>query len=782
MAINVQRMALSRTAEEIYIIKSDGRRERFDPNKIAMSLIKIGVPYKISARITDSISAQVHDGMTTKELRSIVLNALLQYDEKFALKYKHSHELLVRTSRGTLEPFDEEKITTSLIKECNLDRETAEKISKKVKAQLRKLNVQYLTAPLIREVVTVALLEEGLEDARNRYTRLGMPVYDVTQLIERGSRENANLHHNPETVHKFAGDQILREYLLVSVLPKHIADAHMRGEIHLHDVEYYAIRPNCLQHDLRWFMLHGLKVDGTGDHTSVARAPKHASVAALHAAKILAASQTNMAGGQAFDFFNVFMAPFLKGLSYREVKQIAQMFVYEMNQQYVARGGQVVFSNVGMELDVPDFLMDEPAVGPEGKIVGKYGDFRDEAQRFLHAYLDVLLEGDAVGKPHLFPNTIVKVRKDSFTDEDQRELLFKVHQLFAKYGTPYIANLIPKWQTENANYMGCRTRLDSAWGEYTGMEKPWEATIRTGNIHYHTLNLPRIAYEANGDDSRVFEILDERLQLVEESLKIKHEIIERRLHRDRVLPFLSQSTRDGEMYYRFENVTHTVGYVGMNEFLKYHTGYELHEDDEAYRFALDVAEYIREWTKEKQSETGWRWSFTQTPAESTAGRFARLDLRDFPNAIVNGDPENPETVYYTNSSHLRVSADVPLYRRIQLEAKFHPLTNGGHIAHIFLGEAYPEPEALMKLTEKICKKTEVGLFDYTRDLTTCKNCGRVTGGLHERCPNCGASGEAIEYYSRITGYYQRIGSGSDKTGGWNSAKISELRDRKRYTV
>ncbi len=765
----------------LYVVKSDSRIELFDCNKIVISLIRAGVPYRLACDIADDLHYRIYDGITTKSLRTILLNVIDQKDPEAALKYKQSHEMYVRTSRGTLEPFDYRMIEQSLIKETGIAAETATHVAREVEAKLRKLKVNYLSAPLIREITTVQLLEEGLEEARSKYTRLGMPVHDVTHLIEQGSKENANLHHNPETIHKFAGDQILREYLLVKVLPGHIGDAHMRGDIHLHDADYFAVRPNCLQHDLSWFFENGLRVDGTGKHTSVAAPPKHAMVAALHAAKVLASSQTNMAGGQSLDNFNIFMAPFFTGMSYDEVKQVAQAFVYEMNMQYVARGGQVVFSNIDIELTVPKYLADRPAVGPKGKITGTYSDYHDELVTFTNALLDVFIDGDALGKPHLFPNTIVKVRDSAFRDPEQREMLLKVHRLFSKYGTPYILNLLPDWQHDAVNSMGCRTRLSGDWADKQGYENPSMSTMRTGNIHYNTVNLPRIALEANGDDARVFEILDTRLGIIKDALSIKHDIVDKRLHENRILPFLTQKGKDGVEYYRFRDLTHTVGFVGLNEFTKVHTGAALHEAQDAYDFGMDLIKYMRDWADSMTDLTGWRWTLTQTPAESTAGRFARLDMKEFGNrAIVNGDPAKG-AVYYTNSSHVQVNADVPLFERAKMDGEFHPICNGGHIAHLFLGEGTPDPEGLMSLTEKICRNTNVGLFDYTRDLTTCRSCATVSGGLLNACPNCGGKGADLEYYSRITGYCQRIGSG-DSAGGWNDAKIAELRDRKRYCV
>jgi ribonucleoside-triphosphate reductase len=329
--------------------------------------------------------------------------------------------------------------------------------------------------------------------------------------------------------------------------------------------------------------------------------------------------------------------------------------------------------------------------------------------------------------------------------------------------------------------MGCRTRLSGDWADKQGYDDPSKSTMRTGNIHYNTVNLPRIAIEANGNDQRVIELLDERLDLIQESLEIKHRIIEERLYKNNLLPFLSQS-RDREPYYRFNDLTHTVGFVGLNEFVKTLTGYELHEGAHAYDYGKSILQHMRNWADDLSNQTGWRWTLTQSPAESTSGRFARLDMKEFNGrCILNGDRKTGN-VYYTNSSHIRVNADVTLFERARLEGELHPICNGGHITHLFLGEGTPNPEGLMSLTEKLCKNTNMGLFDYTRDLTVCKSCSKTSGGLQVKCPQCGATGGMLEYYSRITGYCQRIGSGSNQTGGWNDAKVAELRDRKRYCV
>jgi ribonucleoside-triphosphate reductase len=188
---------------------------------------------------------------------------------------------------------------------------------------------------------------------------------------------------------------------------------------------------------------------------------------------------------------------------------------------------------------------------------------------------------------------------------------------------------------------------------------------------------------------------------------------------------------------------------------------------------LEVIKYIADTTARWTEESGLRWVVTQTPAESTAYRLAKLDYGRFPEkAIVRGDLKSG-SIYYTNSSHVRVDARIPLFRRLQIEGAFHPLNTGGMMAHVWIGESYPNPATLWELTKKIAMNTLVGYWAYTKDMTHCNKCKKMAGGLHESCPSCGS--QDVEQYSRITGYYQKI-------SGWNDGKRQELKDRFRIRL
>ncbi|MCK5625705.1 anaerobic ribonucleoside-triphosphate reductase, partial [Candidatus Bathyarchaeota archaeon] len=300
--------------------------------------------------------------------------------------HNNNNNILVRTSKGLMVPFNREKIVKSLIKETGIEKEIADEVAFKVEVEIRHMDLKFLSAPLIREIVNVKLLEKQLEDSRKRYTRVGLPVADVEKMIfgnHKYSNENANLQQNPETVHKLIADNVIREYSLLRIIPTKLGDMHMRGAIHIHDLDYFPTRPFCQSHDARFFFKNGFIADGTGTHTAVAGPAKRAEVALLHALKVLQASQVNCGGGQGLHDFNLFMAPYLRGMDYEELKQIAQTMFFELGEMYVARGGQTVFSSVSVDPGIPKTYADLPAIGPEGKVVGVYGDYEEENRRFF---------------------------------------------------------------------------------------------------------------------------------------------------------------------------------------------------------------------------------------------------------------------------------------------------------------------------------------------------------------------------------------------------------------
>ncbi|HSQ52876.1 MAG TPA: anaerobic ribonucleoside-triphosphate reductase, partial [Acidobacteriota bacterium] len=513
-------------------------------------------------------------------------------------------------------------------------------------------------------------------------------------------------------------------------------------------------------------------------------------------AKILASAQTNFAGGEGFYNFLVFLAPYVRGLGYEKIRQLMQMMFFEYTQAYVARGGQLVFSNIQVQPGVPDLWKNVPVVmhGHVGPDV--YGTYEDEVRTMFKALYDVALKGDYWGKPFNFPKLENSLSPEFFKPEYD-DVWLDVHKAVAKFGQPYFDNLMPAYRGYGKGvscYQCCaycfvETPEDSAdFDEKLNFDNGKHFTM--GSWQVASLNLPRMAYKANRDDERLF---DESRKLMDSALdvfKAKKKWMDLALKNHRI-PFATQRPLDprthekGTQAVDFDQLTFTIGLVGGNEMAQHHTGYQLHENPEAVKILIKLILEMQKYKKELESRSGYKIALARTPAESTAQRFAIADLltdryRDYAEKLVRGDVEQAKfllnqrkkdvPVYYSNGTHADVKAKMGLFDKINLEQKFFPLLNGGNMLHIWLGDASPDPEALYKLTKRITTQSNIGYFAYTKDLTVCSGCGKVTSPILENCPYCGSN--KVEWWSRVTGYYQAV-------SGWNTGKKQELLDRYR---
>jgi anaerobic ribonucleoside-triphosphate reductase len=734
----------------------------------------------------------------------------------------------VRTTDGHLLNWDRDAIAKQLLKETKLSEqfykepgiteEEAKDIAKEVERRVRWMNVRYLSGPLVREIMNVVLLERHHTEWRNICTRVGTPVFDA-HLIDIGTgfeaKENANLQENAETSHKKKADKISKEQYLL-LLPPYLADRHLAGDLHIHDLEYFGTRPFCQDWDLRYFFYYGLMPDGLGTKASVAGPAKKAEVAILHAVKALGSAQTNFAGGQGFYNFLTFIAPYFEGKSYEEIKQLMQMFVYEMTQMMVARGGQLVFSSVQLTPGIPKLWRDKPAVY-SGKVwngsspdtpLKTYGDFESEVRLSFKALMEVMLAGDYWGKPFNFPKPEISIEPD-FMKEDEafnaihpdlptyQDLYLLTFQLAAEYGTPYFDNQLPAYRGagEGISCYQCCAYQFAATSDTDDqfMDKLYFKDgkhFSMGSWQVVSLNCPRAAYLARGDDDLLFEYLRELMDISVEIFKVKRQWMNQIIKNHR-MPFATQQPRDpitgekGSIAVGLEGLVYTIGVVGVNEMVQFHTGKQMHESKEAWKLAVRAMTEMEIYGKKLSLQHGMTIALARTPAETTAQRFAVSDLiheefRECAEKVVKGDLDAVKKnvqrtrdlpVYYTNGTHLPPSAEVTLFERAKLEHVFFPIVDGGNIFHIFLGEATPDPKGLMDFGLCLARETQIGYFTFTKDMTVCLGCSKVSAGLKENCPNCGS--EEVDHISRITGYLQAV-------SGWNSAKRQELKDRKRY--
>jgi len=427
--------------------------------------------------------------------------------------------LFVRSSQDDMLGWNRQRIVDALLRETFIDRDTAEKISKDIEVTIQAGKVKTITGPLIREMVNAKLLEMGLEEARRMHTRLGVPLYDVDQLLVQHNKENANVPHGPEATNLTLAEGIKKEYALLHVFTPDVADAHLSGDLHLHDLGFID-RPYCSGQSLEYIKKFGLNLPHA---LSMAKPAKHAEVLLAHMVKFAASLQSHFAGAIGWDAINLFYAPYLEELDDNGVKQLAQMMIYEFSQQAVARGGQAIFSDVNIYWEVPKHFEDVPAIGPGGEYTGKtYREYEKQAQRFAWALFEVYKEGDAAGRPFFFPKPLVHITEKFFKTDGHMDFLHHICEVASVKGNTYF--VFDRGDTAKISEC-CRLSFKLEASDIEDAKKPWK--MRYSALQNITINLPRLAFKAQGDDTKLFQLLTEKLQLAAKAHSQKKKFIER---------------------------------------------------------------------------------------------------------------------------------------------------------------------------------------------------------------------------------------------------------------
>jgi len=580
---------------------------KFNPKLIEDKCNKAGISFWLATDVALALQAS-GGGATDEELNDLIVKELTKRDEGAARAFENYHKVYVRTSDGVMESFNKQKIVESLLKETTLPQNTCAEIAGEVESDIRRLELRYISAPLLREMVNSKLLERRYMQAKTEYTRLGLPIYDVTQIIQ-----SPEATPNPEALHKRFGDAIAAEYALVKLLPEDISRAHLMGAIHIHDLPYFATRPVSLQNDLRWFLKNGLTTDGLGIETSVAGPAKHAAVAISHAVRVMISGETHLSGGQSFDFFNTVLAPYTLGMKDQEVRQICQTFLYELNQIYSVRGGSLAQSMLNFELETPPFLKKEKAILPKG-VTGQdtYLDYERESVRVLNLFLDAMAEGDHKARPFQTPKVVLKVREGSIPLSTEKAL-----SRFVQKNDVTFLNL--REREANMGMIAPNQIITPRQGK-------WHTSIRTGVLQEVSLNLPQIALSSK-DDAEFFDELGKSLELAKRVSQEKRRIIEKRLHKDKILPFLTQ-VFDSEEYYSLDNAAGLVNIIGLDNAVHDYTGSEIAKDASAFKFAERILGYVQSKMESFNAE-GAYVQFGCLDARRASDRLGKMNEKRF---------------------------------------------------------------------------------------------------------------------------------------------------------
>lgn len=618
-------------------------------------------------------------------------------------------------------------------------------------------------------------------------------------------RENANIDADTAmgTMLKY-GSEGSKYFITSHILPKDIAVAHMDGDIHIHDMDFYMLTETCCQIDLLKLFKNGFST-GHG----YLREPNDIRSYAALACIAIQANQNEMHGGQAVPMFDYCMAPgvaktyhkqYYKALgyyfnamldmkledasllckkieqtlpikismstadkfgkllvdflpkhqrehNYQEInEQTTQMahkfaintawnetnaatyqameaFIHNLNTMNSRAGAQVPFSSINYGTDT----------SPEGRM----------AMRNLLLATDAGL-GD--GETPIFPVQIFKVKEGvNYEKDDPNYDLFRLamktsaKRLFPNFSfldAPFNKKYYkPNDYNSEVAYMGCRTRVMGNVYDPTR-----EVTCGRGNLSFTSINLPRLAIEAKGDINKFYKSLDDMIDLVIRQLLHRFKIQCAKIGKN--YPFLMgqniwlDSDNIGEYDTVSEVLRHgnlTVGFIGLAETLKALIGKHHGESAEAQKLGLAIIGHMRKRMDDEAQKTKLNFSLIATPAEGLSGRFVKIDRK-----IYGSIPGVTDREYYTNSFHIPVYYPISAYKKIQLEAPYHNLTNGGHISYI---EMDGDPTKNLTAFEAIIRcmhDNGIGYGSVNHPVDRDPVCG-YTGIINGVCPKCGRS-------------------------------------------
>lgn len=665
-------------------------------------------------------------------------------------------------------PWDSSRIRDALIIEAGVDPATAESIALEVEQDLLKYNRTRVTTTLIREMVNVKLFQRGLDAKLVDHSRIGIPVHDLEKMILTKNKENSNTSHNPESINLSIAEMVLKEFALTKVFSKDVADAHLKGDIHLHDLGMVN-RPYCSGQSVAYVARYGLNIPSI---TSVSDPAKHADVLLAHMLKMTSVLQNHFAGAIGWDAVNMYFAPYLVGWTYEQHLQLAQQLIFEFNQLAGGRGGQVAFTDINLYYEIPNHFRDVPAIGPGGKFTGKtYADYDKESKMFLDALLDVYMKGDSRGQPFFFPKPLLHITDFFFKEEGWEKFLHKACKLSSEKGNTYY--VFDRGGVAKLSEC-CRLSFELTPEDLDEAKHPWK--MRYCALQNVTINLPRAAYKCNGDVEQLFDIIDDEMELAMKAHLQKREFIKSILDLGTNGPLAALAiSHDDESYLRMRKASHLIGILGLNELVEAVTGKQLHESEEAAQLGKAVIQYMDMKCQMLSERYGLKVVLEQTPAESTALRFAKLDQRLYPreaDRYIKGNAETGE-IYYTNSTHLNYKLVQDPIDKVVREGDLHPMIKAGAITHVWMGEHKPEPSALASFVQKVFKASENAQVAFSPEFTICNKCEHMERGLHDTCSCCGS--HEVDGITRITGYFTR-------TSSWNAGKRGELHDRTRTPV
>ena len=670
--------------------------------------------------------------------------------------------------------FDSRKIYNALIKaskdtkqrlgETDLTPDECERLTEKIEQFLVLLEEEQITVEQIQDYVVKLLKGQGYINESNLYneyrqerTKIRDKKSNLMKMINAISvetdRDNANVGNNFSAKMLRIASEASKWRNLAS-MPKELSKLHENGDLYYHDLDSYNLTTNCLHVPTGELLKRGFN---TGYGTI--KPPKRIGTAAELSCIILQSSQNDMFGGQSHPNFDNDLAPYLRMTELEVIKKLGpnasddevynevmielhqamQGVVYNLNTMHSRAGSQVPFSSINIGLP-------------------KSSQAADICQAFLEEYE----KGLGKGEQPIFPNIIFRVKKGvNAREEDPYYYLYKLAcRVAAKRMNPTFMNIDADFNKEyyDKGYMpatmGCRTYLMKNVNGKPGVEG-------RGNIAPVTINLPRLGIKAKGNIDKFFDLFEERIIDAKDSLLHRYDVLKELKVKD--LPFVAgqkliRGSEDLKSNDSIEPIlkqgTWGIGFIGLAETLVALTGKHHGEDENSRELGVRIITYLRKRCDEFTDEYKLNFSCYATPAEGLSGKFIKQDQKLF--GKIDGVTDKD---YYTNSFHVPVGYPISITKKIDIEAPYHKLCNGGHISYIEVDDS-PSPETVQSIIDYAYEKTNISYVGINFHMRYCKDCGETLHSSDRACPKCG--GTNIQGISRVTGYLsldERFGAG-----------------------
>ena len=659
----------------------------------------------------------------------------------------------IRKRDGSVVLFQKDKIETAIWKAVRAvggeDKERAKELTNLI---VENLDITYgehgiPEVEIVQNLIEKILIEEGHAQVAKAFIlyrksreelRNVKGLFDTIEAVEDYIglddwmvKENSNMGYSLQGLNNYIATKIISNYWTRRIYPEAIRKVHEAGDLHIHDLG--CLGAYCVGWDLKDLLMVGFKgVKGKVE----SKPPKHLRTALGQMVNFFYTLQGETAGAQAFSNFDTLLAPFVRydNLNYKQVKQSLQEFIFNLAVP-TRVGFQSPFTNITMDLDVPEYMAKEHVIIGGQPQMETYSNFQEEMNMINKAFAECMLEGDATGQVFTFPIPTYNITKDFDFDNPEYDLIW---EMTAKYGIPYFSNFVNSdMKPEDARSMCCRLRIDNTQLAKRGGGL-FGSNPQTGSVGVVTINMARLGYISTSEDDFMAR-LDKLMELAKESLEIKRKTIEN-FTKIGLYPYTKFYLR--QVHQRFgeywKNHFATVGLLGMNESITNFMPGENITTEKGKNFALKILDFMRDRLTEYQEETGNIYNLEATPGEGTTYRFARMDKKRFGRILVANEDAYKKSAkpYYTNSSQLPVDFTDDVFEALDLQDELQCRYTGGTVFHTFVGERMTK-DSVKKMVKKISGNYHLPYFTISPTFSICPIHGYLAGE-HEYCPKCDA--------------------------------------------